>query len=256
MQADILADNSFANYTAFKQATSGSRTTQLKEDSAGGVNYRWWSWYEDTLNTNSEKDGIYLWNRNYSGQGYRVRTTRAIAHLVSIPSFSGTAQKPPGDDDIDTSHTWTDQYFDSGKGRFRLAATNTEREFIGNFPKKYDRAVVLHASSRVCLYNIKTAIDSLPSDTFNITTDLSTDFSDANTWISTEEDSEMNAARLQYISTKLNELSTETQTTNAKYSSILTKVSKEIEINTQLYVTLKNEFAEILGVPQQAPQRN
>jgi len=257
MQADIIADGSFANYDAFVSAVDAVRTNFLKEDTAGGINYRWWSWFKDTSTPYSEKGNIYFWNRNYSGQGYRVRITKALAHIVSIPSFSGTEQEEPGDDEIDPSHTWTKQYFDYGRGKFRLAATNSEREFVGNFPKKYDRAVVVHAASRVCLHNIKTAIASLPSDAFSsLSADLASDFTDANTWISTEEDSEMNTARLNYISTKLSELSTETQTTSAKYSALLNKVSKEVEINTQLYITLKNEFAEILGVPQQAQTRN
>ena len=274
MQADIV--DGPANYGEWKDMNDSTKTSNLKEDDHLGTKYRWWAWYQDDENVFSKKDNVYIWNRNYSARGYRIELAKARAHVVEIPSFDGTTQEEPTPEEIDPSLSWTPQYYDPGKGKYRLESNvNTRDGFIGNFPKKYDRAVVLHAASRVCLMNIKSAIGvngiNLPDTVdFGFPDDVvapTYDFDDADDWIE-DEDSEMSAARMQVVGGKVQSLQAAIQKFSAEVQKAqmqhggkqtnaqieLANIDKEIQINSTLYTTFKNEFLEILGVPQPKEQ--
>jgi len=153
---------------------------------------------------------------------------------------------------------------------------------LDNFPEKYDRAIVLFASAKICLHNLKIALASdigitlqpsmddledvstsitplslnsipgwesldlpiapqLPTissvsvntfnsiDDYNIPIMNAPDYSDANNWISEEEDSEMLSSRIAVISAQIQQYSAEVSQASAEFNSNNIKYQADVQ---------------------------
>ena len=83
---------------------------------------------------------------------------------------------------------------------------------------------------------------------------ISPDYADANTWINTEEDDEMSAARMQVINAQINQYATEIQDANAKmskenleYQGELSLYSSNIEKEVRRVAASVKEFESQVG---------
>ena len=146
---------------------------------------------------------------------------------------------------------------------------NNSDSAIDNFPIEYEYLVALYAGAKsiqnaLSAVDISTfsstavspvppsspsisspgvsaiTIDTLPTAPTYVSPVMAPDFSDANTWINTEEDSEMAASRVQVIGAQLSEFQTRTQDSlnnfnkeNVEYQAGIQKNLQQAQINMQ-----------------------
>ena len=139
-------------------------------------------------------------------------------------------------------------------------AVSYEESTISNFPPEFIYIVVLFAALRTILYKLSDKDNLLPNvilpspptaisidsnflqdniDTPNFTSPIMQlpNWADVDKWISDEEDSEMSAARIQDINTRISEFGAKMQDAQAIFNEQNTAMQKELQIalkNTDL----------------------
>ena len=138
-----------------------------------------------------------------------------------------------------------------------------DQETIYNFPSQYLNQVVLYGGIR-SLENSLAGID-ISTFTSSVSAPVmpSLDYSDVDSWINTEEDSEMSTARVQDIGTRIQQYASEVQMYQAKvgqelqeYQQELAEKQLEYQWKSERLMLLRQEYMAFYGTqtPQQKEQ--